>query len=101
MREDRAPFFGRERGMIAHRVDQRFVNLADVVEEGDALECAHLMVSEVGRIPQNECVSADAAEMLACLVVGRFDRVQERFEGRGGQSFGAPAPHVFEAEQAE
>jgi hypothetical protein len=59
------------------------------------------MVPEVGSITQNECVSADAAEMLACLVVRRFDRVQQRFEGSGGKSFGAPAPDVFEAEQAE
>ena len=45
--------------------NERLVDLADVVEECDALDAAHCVVVEVGRVGEDERVGGDAPDVRA------------------------------------
>ena len=50
--------------MIMHDVEQRFVDLADVVKERDALDGVHSVLVEPGLFGDDQRVGRDAANML-------------------------------------
>ena len=44
-------------------IEQRFVDLSDVVEERDLLDDAPLGSIELQRVGENECIGRDSADM--------------------------------------
>jgi hypothetical protein len=62
---------------FANDVFDRLVNLADVVEECDALDALAFVVGEVGRVGEDEGVGGDASDVRAGVGVIRVDRVEE------------------------
>ena len=79
---------------IVHDVEQRFVDLADVVKERDALDGVAAALVESGRFGDDQRVGRDAPNVLSSLGVICFDRVEQRLEAGGGEAFdgltGAP-----------
>ena len=80
MRGNRAPLSRRESRAIVDDIEQRLVDFADVMEEGDALERPEVVFAESGAIPENQRVARDAADMLTGFVVVGFDRVEQGLE---------------------
>lgn len=76
-------------------IEQRFVNLADVVKEGDAFDGTLLSLVEPGGIGDNEGICRHAADVFASLGIVRLDGVEERLEARGGESFDGSAGAAF------
>jgi len=76
---------------VVDQVEERFVDLPDVVEEGDALDDVALARREVGRLRDDERVARHAPHVRARLRVGGIDGVEERFEHRRRQPLGAPS----------
>ena len=82
-------FLGGELGRFVDDIEQRLMDLSDVVEEGDALDAALFGRRQVRRIREDERVARDASHMGAGLAVVRIDGVEERLEQGGRQAFGA------------
>jgi hypothetical protein len=101
MREDCAPLLGRQVCAVVHDVQERFMNLADVVEERDALDGSHVAIVEVSGVAEDEGVASHPTEVLARLVIGGFDSVQECFERCGSEAFATFSASMFEAEEAQ
>ena len=80
-------------------VEQRLVDLADIVEERDALDVAERALVEVGGIGEDECITSDAADVRAGFCVVRVDRAQQRFEHGGGETLGSEAALALADEQ--
>lgn len=77
----------RQAGGIVDDVEQRFVNLADVVKQGDAFDGTLPSLVEPGGIRDDEGVRRHATDVFASLGVVRFDGVEQRLEAGGGESF--------------
>jgi len=68
-------------------VEQCFVNLADIVKQGDAFDGTLPSLVESGGIRDDQGVRRHAADVLASLGVVRLDGVEQRLEAGGGESF--------------
>ena len=91
MRRDGAPLRGGERVLVVDDVEERLVDLADVVEERDALDALALVLGEVGRVGEDERVGGDAAHVRAGFRVVGVDGVEQRLERGGGEPLGGAA----------
>ena len=92
------PSLGRgEPAVVVNDVEERFVDLADVVEERDALDAAKDVVPETSGIAEDQRIARDLTDMLAGFVVVGFDRVENRLEGGGREPFGAGTAVVLDA----
>jgi len=91
MRGDGAPFGGREALHIVDDVEERLVDLADVVEERDTRDAATLTIREIGRFAEDECVFRDAPDMEAGIGIVGIDGPEERFECGGSHPLGGLA----------
>ena len=69
--------------------NKRFVDLADVVKERDALDGALLRLVEPGRVGDDERAGRDAADVHPRLRVVRLDGVEQRLERRRGEALEA------------
>ncbi len=77
------------------------MNLADVVEQCDALDTSALMFIEVGGVRQNEGIRRDPTDMCARFVVIGVDRIEQGFERGGGEALGgAPRGQLARGEEA-
>ena len=65
MRDDRLPIGRAELVMIVNDVEQRFVDLADVVKQRDALDGVAALVVEPGRFGDDQRVGCDATDVLS------------------------------------
>ena len=86
VRVDRSAVARRELRNIVHDVEQRFVDLADVVEERNAFHGALLVRVESCSVCDDKRACGDAADMHAGIRVIRLDGVEERFERGSGKS---------------
>src|SRR6185437_11696791 len=72
--------------VIVNHVEESFVNLSDVVEQGHALDEACLVLITAHRVRQNERISRDAAHVSTGNGVVCVNRVQQRLERCGTES---------------
>jgi hypothetical protein len=75
--------------VVVHDVEQRLVNLAYVVEQGDALDAADGGLIEVCRAREGHAVRGDTADVRTGHRVIRIDGVEQRLERRGGEAPGS------------
>ena len=97
MSGDGASLRGRQLRVVVDKVEQRFMNLPDVVEEGNALERAQPVPIETGGVTKDQRIARDPTDVLPGLVVVRFDRIEECLEDCGGEALGAFATTMIEA----
>lgn len=98
---DEPPFTLRQSGVIVDNVVDSRMNLADVVEQRDALDTTALVFIEVGGVRQNERVRRHPPYVGAGFVVVGVDRIKEGFEGGSGKAFGrAPRGRLARGEEA-
>ncbi|GAC1516852.1 MAG: hypothetical protein NVS1B4_14530 [Gemmatimonadaceae bacterium] len=64
-------------------VEQRRVDLADVVEQGDSLRRSLFSLVESDRFGEDHRIRCDASDVSAGGGVIGVDGIQERFESRG------------------
>ena len=83
VRRDLAPLFARKTLPLVHDVEQRLVDLTDVVKERDPLDRPTLMLLEPRLVADDERVGGHAANVHPCLLVIGLDGVEQRLE-RGG-----------------
>jgi len=67
-------------------VEERLVDLADVVEQRDAFDVTFLGRVEVGRVGQDQRIPSDAADVGTRLMVVRVDRAKQCLEHSGSKS---------------
>jgi hypothetical protein len=87
MGRDLAPLGRAQLRVVMHDVEERFMNLSDVVKQSDAFDRAALSVVQSGRIADDESVRGDSPHVHPGLRIVGFDGVQQRFECRRGQAF--------------
>jgi hypothetical protein len=71
--------------MVVHDVEQRFVDLADVVEECNALDGVTAALVETSGFGDNESVGRNAAHVLTRVSVVGFNGIEKRLHARGGE----------------
>ena len=82
-------------------VEQRFVDLADVVEERDALDRSwQSCSSSAGRLGEDQGVGGDAADVRAGSASLASMALSKRLERGGGEAFGDAAAPSFARERA-
>jgi hypothetical protein len=77
-----------ELSLVVDDVEQRLVDLSDVVEERDAFDALAFVLGEVGGLTQDEGIRRDAPDMSSSVGVIRVDRVEERLESGGREALG-------------
>ena len=70
-----------------HDVEQRLVDLADVVKESDAFDRPPTPLIETGRVGDDQSVGSHPADMMSGLGVVRLNGVEKCLEGSGGEPF--------------
>jgi hypothetical protein len=76
-------------------VEERFVNLSNVVKERDTLDVPLLVIVELRGIREGECVGGDAADVGAGFSIVCVDRVEEDLETRSGHALTGLAAAAF------
>ena len=88
VRGDGSTIGGGELLVVVDDVEERFVDLSDVVEERDALDALALVLRELGGVAEDERIGRDAPDVGAGLGIVGVDGVEQRFERRGGEPLG-------------
>ena len=88
VRGDRATGFGGEGFLFVDDVEERLVDLSDVVKERDPLDGLALAAVESRCVGDDEGVRRDAAHVRAGLRVVRVDGVEECLERGAGETLG-------------
>jgi hypothetical protein len=96
MRGDRAALGRREASVVVDDIEQRLVDLSDVVEERDALDAAEDMVVETGGIAEDQRVSRHPSNMLSRFVVVGLDGVEDRLQRGSGKPLRGRAPATLD-----
>jgi 23S rRNA (cytosine1962-C5)-methyltransferase len=99
MSRDRSPLLARESRSLVYDIEQRLVDLADVVEQRHPLDLVLHGVIGSAHLGQNECVAGHSAHVRPCFGVRCIDRVEQRFGQRSGQAFGASPTAALPREQ--
>src|SRR5690242_12832480 len=86
MRVDLTSFRWREVGALVNDVEERFVDLSNVMKQGDPLDDFFLMLVELCGIGKDERVGSNASHVSARLGVVGVDGVEQRLERCGGES---------------
>ena len=100
VRHHRAPFRRREPGVVVKDVGDRLVDLADVVEQCDALDAVTRALVHVGRIGENQRIVGDAPDVGAGDGVVGVDGVEQRLERGGAEPLGVLARAAFANHQS-
>jgi hypothetical protein len=95
MRSDRPPLGACQMRVLVNDVEQRFVNLSDIVEERDAFNDTLLVGVELRGVGNDQGIRGDATYVRAGLCVVRVDRVEQRFETGSGKSLGRLSAPAF------
>ena len=85
---DGLPLARRQVSVVVNDVEQRFVNLADVVKERDALDGASLVVVELRGLGECNGIGGNTTHVGAGLRVVRVDGIEQRFKCGGGETLG-------------
>jgi hypothetical protein len=85
---DGAAFGGGEVLDVVDDVEERLMDLANVVKEGDAQDAASSAPGKPCFLGEDEGVLRDAADVDAGIGIIGIDGAEERFEGGGGHAFG-------------
>ena len=99
VREDFAMLCGRQFVVIVDDVEERLVDLADIVKEGDALHGALGALVEPQFVREDECIVRDTSYMCACLGIVGVDGIEQGLERRGGEALRALSAGVFVLQQ--
>ena len=83
MRPNFATLLQVELAMIVDNVEQRFVELPDVVKEGDALHGVASVEVGTHRVGEDQSVARDSTYVSTCNRVIRVDSVEKGLECRG------------------
>ena len=84
---DGTAFGGSEALHVVDDVEQRFMDLADVVEERNASDAAFGVPGESRCVGEDERVLGDSADVHAGVGIIGVDGAEERFERGGGHAF--------------
>ena len=82
---DRPPLGRGEPGVVVHDVEQRLVDLADVVKERHPLDRALRMLVEVGGVGDDQRVGRHPAHVHAGVGIVGLDGVEQRLERCAGE----------------
>ena len=99
MGDDGAALRGGEVRRLVDDVEERLVNLADVVKERDALDDLRLVLIELQRVGYDECVGGNTAGVRASLRVVGINRIEQCFHTRGREPLGRFAAMSFPHEE--
>jgi len=88
---DRATIGRGQRLLIVDDVEQRFVDLPNVVEECHSLDALALVLGEVGRLAEDQRVGGHATGVSARFGIVRVDGIEQRLQCGGGKAFGGTA----------
>src|SRR5215207_8296953 len=86
---DRAAIGGGQGLLIVNDVEERFVDLSDVMKERHALDALALVLREIGGLAENERVGGDAAHMGPRFRVVGVDRVEDGLQCGGSEALGS------------
>ena len=89
----------RELCVVVNDVEERFVNLADVVKERDTLDVPLLAGAEVCRLGEYQRITSDTPDVFASLTVVRIDGAEQRLEDRSSESLGGQSPLTLANEE--
>jgi hypothetical protein len=95
MRQYFAVFRRGEPPTVVNDVEQRLVDLPDVVEECDLFDDALLVVVEPRGVSKNKRIRGDSPDMCAGLCVIGVDGVEERLECCGGEALSCFSTTTF------
>jgi len=73
MRPDGVAFRRRQVRVVVNDVEERFVDLANIVEERDSLDVSERPLVDIGGLGENERITSDAADVSAGLCVVGID----------------------------
>jgi len=73
--------------VIVNDVEQRLVDLSNVVKQRDSFDGGLLVRIEIGGVREDERITRDAAHVAAGFGVVRIDGAEERLQDGGGESF--------------
>jgi len=88
VRGDGASFGGGEVLNVVDDVEERLMDLADVVKERDAQDAASSAPGKPCFLGEDEGILRDAADVDAGVRIIGIDGAEERFEGGSGHAFG-------------
>jgi predicted methyltransferase len=77
MREDLASFTGCETRVLVDDVEERFVNLPDIVEQRDALNDSSIVTIELRGFREDERVRGNSAHVCSGLSIVCVDCIEE------------------------
>jgi len=80
-------------------VEQRFVDLPDVVKQRHALDLVLRRLVGAIRLGQDACIPRHAAHMGARLLIRGVNCIEQRFGQGRRESFGTPAPPSLPRQQ--
>jgi len=95
MRGDRVPLGIGQGRPVVNDVEQRLVDLSDVVKEGDTLDGKPRPVIELGGFGKCQRISCDPPDVGAGLVIVGVDGVEERFQRSSGETFRCTTSDAF------
>jgi hypothetical protein len=99
MGDDRSAFSGGEMRILVNDVEERLIDLPNVVEESDALDDLSLVGIELRGVGDDQRVGGNTSHVSAGLRVVRVDGIEERLEARRGHPLGALAVMSFSDEK--
>ena len=95
----RPPFRGGEMRVLVNDVEERFVNLPNVMEQRHALDDFPSVGTELGGVGDDQGVGGDATHVCAGLRVIRVDCIEQRFQAGGGKSLRRRSTAAFSYEE--
>ena len=95
----RPPFRGGEMRVLVNDVEERLVNLPNVMEQRHALDDFPSVGTELGGVGDDQGVGGDATHVRTGLCVIRVDRIEQRFQAGGGKSLRRRSTAAFSYEE--
>lgn len=80
---------------IVHEIEERLVNLADVVEERGPFDLLALRLRQIGGVGDDQRVRSDAADVRARFLVVGVDCIEQRLQRGGHHALGSDAVAAF------
>ena len=95
MGEDSASLSSGEMAVLVNDVEERFVDLADVMEQRHSLDDFLFMFVEVGGLREDERIRGNASNVRACFGVVRVDGIEQSLHAGSREAFRRFAPTSF------
>lgn len=92
---DPGALFMRQLAVVVNDVEKGFVDLADIVEESDALDVVERALVQSHRVGKHQGITRDPADMRSCDGIVGIDGVEQGFERGGAEPLqfpGSPQP---------